>query len=172
MALSTSPVLDVHASILVLLGLMKWFVRCVMLVSVLAVLPAAAQTTATPGSITPGGVVTLGSSANSAVTPYVSPTISAQSPPSGAATNSGSGSSSGATAGSSGSTGGPVGGLSTGQGAAGSRPSAIAVGSGGGSSGSATAAPSSGVPAWVLCPPSGALGMQPFLAGTDLSCAP
>jgi hypothetical protein len=33
-------------------------------------------------------------------------------------------------------------------------------------------APSSGIPAWVLCQPSGASGMQPFTAGTGLSCAP
>src|SRR5262249_8325226 len=124
MVLSTCSALDGHASTLVLFDLMKWFVRCAMLVSVLAALPASAQTTATPASITPGGVVTLGSITNSAVTPYVSPTVSAQSPPNGAATNSGGGGSSlGATAGGSGSTGGPFGGLSTSQGAGGSRPS-------------------------------------------------
>jgi hypothetical protein len=42
----------------------------------------------------------------------------------------------------------------------------------GGSSGGTTAAPSVSVPGWVLCPPSGASGMQPFLNGTELSCAP
>jgi hypothetical protein len=33
-------------------------------------------------------------------------------------------------------------------------------------------AASSRVPAWVLCPPSGASGLEPFLTGTNLSCAP
>jgi len=42
----------------------------------------------------------------------------------------------------------------------------------GGSSGGTNAAPSLSVPGWVMCPPSGASGMQPFLNGTDLSCAP
>jgi hypothetical protein len=32
--------------------------------------------------------------------------------------------------------------------------------------------PSISVPAWLVCPPSGASGMQPFVTGTDLSCAP
>jgi len=31
---------------------------------------------------------------------------------------------------------------------------------------------SNSAPAWLLCPPSGAAGMAPFLAGTNLSCAP
>jgi hypothetical protein len=31
---------------------------------------------------------------------------------------------------------------------------------------------SNSVPAWLLCSPSGAPGMAPFLAGTNLSCAP
>ena len=31
---------------------------------------------------------------------------------------------------------------------------------------------SNSVPAWLLCSPSGAPGMVPFLAGTNLSCAP
>jgi hypothetical protein len=31
---------------------------------------------------------------------------------------------------------------------------------------------SNSVPAWLLCAPSGAPGMAPFLAGTNLSCAP
>jgi hypothetical protein len=31
---------------------------------------------------------------------------------------------------------------------------------------------SNSVPAWLLCAPAGALGMAPFLAGTNLSCAP
>ena len=31
---------------------------------------------------------------------------------------------------------------------------------------------SNSAPAWLLCPPSGAAGMAPFLTGTNLSCAP
>src|SRR5215471_14193279 len=42
----------------------------------------------------------------------------------------------------------------------------------GGSPGGAAPAPSVSVPGWVLCPPSGASGSQPFLNGTELSCAP
>jgi hypothetical protein len=42
----------------------------------------------------------------------------------------------------------------------------------GGSSAPGTAASTSSVPAWLLCPPSGASGMAPFLTGTNLSCAP
>jgi hypothetical protein len=41
----------------------------------------------------------------------------------------------------------------------------------GGSSATGTAAVSN-VPAWVLCPPAGATGLEPFVAGTRLSCAP
>ena len=42
----------------------------------------------------------------------------------------------------------------------------------GGSSAPGTAAGSNSVPAWLLCSPSGASGMAPFLTGTNLSCAP
>jgi len=42
----------------------------------------------------------------------------------------------------------------------------------GGSSATGTAAVSNGVPAWVLCPPAGATGLEPFVVGTSLSCAP
>lgn len=41
-----------------------------------------------------------------------------------------------------------------------------------GSSKAGTAANSNNVPAWLLCPPSGATGMAPFVTGTNLSCAP
>jgi hypothetical protein len=40
------------------------------------------------------------------------------------------------------------------------------------SSASPSAAASSAAPAWVLCPPPGASVTEPFLDGTDLSCAP
>jgi hypothetical protein len=42
----------------------------------------------------------------------------------------------------------------------------------GGSSGAGVGTGSSSVPAWLLCPPSGAAGGAPFLTGTTLSCAP
>ena len=44
--------------------------------------------------------------------------------------------------------------------------------SGSGGSSSAPAGRSGSVPAWLLCPPSGASGMAPFLTGTNLACAP
>jgi hypothetical protein len=40
------------------------------------------------------------------------------------------------------------------------------------SSTASPAAASSTVPSWLLCPPLGASGMEPFIAGTNLSCAP
>jgi len=36
----------------------------------------------------------------------------------------------------------------------------------------ATATASNPAPAWLLCPPPGAVGSPPFVVGTDLSCAP
>jgi hypothetical protein len=41
-----------------------------------------------------------------------------------------------------------------------------------GSSATGATAGSNSVPAWLLCPPSGASGLAPFLTGTNLSCAP
>jgi hypothetical protein len=41
-----------------------------------------------------------------------------------------------------------------------------------GSTATAPAAASNVAPAWILCLPPGATGEQPFLEGTDLSCAP
>jgi hypothetical protein len=38
--------------------------------------------------------------------------------------------------------------------------------------GAATATGSPGTPTWVLCPPSGAPGLEPLFTGTALSCAP
>jgi hypothetical protein len=38
--------------------------------------------------------------------------------------------------------------------------------------GTGTTARSSSVPSWLLCPPTGAGGLAPFVTGTDLSCAP
>ena len=42
----------------------------------------------------------------------------------------------------------------------------------GGSSAAGTATGAKSVPAWLLCAPSGASGVAPFLTGTQLSCAP
>src|SRR5690242_2541308 len=64
------------------------------MVSIAVALPAATQTTATPGSITPAGVVTLGTSTTATVTPFGTTTTSAQ-PPGTTAAISGSGSSAG-----------------------------------------------------------------------------
>ena len=133
------------------------------LASIAVALPAAAQTPSTPGSIVRGGVVTLGAGSTLIVTPYGVGSASVQSAPVATTAGSGGGLGSGA------SSAGPVGARSIVTGNTGSASSARA---GSGGSGSATGATSSGVPAWVLCPPSGALGLQPFLAGTDLSCAP
>jgi hypothetical protein len=53
------------------------------------------------------------------------------------------------------------------------RTSAAASGAGGSASGAsaARAAPANTAPAWLLCPPPGT-GSEPFVAGTNLSCAP
>jgi hypothetical protein len=50
--------------------------------------------------------------------------------------------------------------------------SAGASGSAAGTSGSAATARANSAPAWVLCPPPGASGAEPFVDGTNLSCAP
>ena len=50
--------------------------------------------------------------------------------------------------------------------------SAVAPSGSGRSSPTGAATSSNSVPAWMLCPPSGASGIAPFLTGTGLSCAP
>jgi hypothetical protein len=148
-------------------------VRYAVLVSIAAAFPALAQTAATPGGVTRNGTVTLGTGTSvSAVSPATSGTPAAATQATATTTTGGSTT---VSAGGAPSTGGASGG-----GASGSRSSTSGISgspsssraASGGSSGSATTAPSSSAPAWVLCPPSGASGMQPFLAGTDLSCAP
>jgi len=66
------------------------------------------------------------------------------------------------------------GGSGTGAGAGPGTPTVAASPASGGSAAAGTAARSSSnnVPAWLLCPPSGATGMAPFVTGTNLSCAP
>src|SRR5271155_2693125 len=144
---------------------MKRSVRFATLIWIAAAFPALAQTVAAPGSVTSDGVVTLGTGTSlSAVSPTTSVTPAAtQATPSTTTGGSATGS-----AGSAASTSGAAGGASGSQ----SITTSSSRAASGGSSGSATTAPSSSAPAWVLCLPSGASGMQPFLAGTDLSCAP
>lgn len=58
-------------------------------------------------------------------------------------------------------------------GAGGGRSAAGGGGSAGASnSGGSGGGPSASAPAWLLCPPPGATAIAPFVAGTDLSCAP
>jgi hypothetical protein len=158
-------------------------VRYAVLVSIAAAFPALAQTAATPGGITRNGTVILGTGTSvSAVSPATSGTPAAATQATATTTTGGSTTVSAGGAPSTGgaSGGGASGGGASGGGASGSRSSTPGISgspsssraASGGSSGSATTAPSSSAPAWVLCPPSGASGMQPFLAGTDLSCAP
>ena len=114
--------------------------------------PAAAQTTAT----TPGVAGT------SLATPYgavILPTTTATT--AATATTSGT-SATGSTSGG--------GGGSNAAGTGGSTTSGTTRSAG--SSGTGTTGRSSSVPSWLLCPPTGAGGLAPFVTGTDLSCAP
>src|SRR5271167_3206523 len=140
-------------------------VRFATLIWIAVAIPALAQTAATPGSVTSNGIVTLGTgtSVSAGSSTIANPATATQATPGTTTGGSATGSAGGAP-----STGGASGGAS------GSRSSTTSSSgaNSGGSSGSAATAPSISVPAWVLCPPSGALGLQPFLAGTDISCAP
>jgi hypothetical protein len=134
---------------------------------------AAAQTTGTSGGV----------AGTNLASPY-----GAVSLPTGIATQTGSATTTGAAAASTGSTTGaavPAGGSTTGSSpaagsASGSQASALGVAgstssaraTSGGSSATGTAAVSTNVPAWILCPPAGGTGLEPFVAGTGLSCAP
>jgi hypothetical protein len=139
-----------------------------------AIVPQAfAQTTVTPSSVTSRGVVNLGNNAtalgaaagtNPSTATTTQPTASTTSgtTPAGSTTGSartGSSAGGGTASAASSASGAPRGGSS-------SAPSS------GGSSASATGTASSNVPAWLLCPPSGASGTEPFVTGTNLSCAP
>jgi len=158
-------------------------IGCALLVFITVAFPAVAQTTATPGGVTSNGVVALGTGNAAASSPILanpsasspilaSPAASspilanpAASTPSTAGTTTTGGSGSGSAGGVASS-----GGNSSTLGNAGATPSSAAVSRG--SSATAATAPSSSAPAWALCPPSGASGLQPFLTGTDISCAP
>jgi hypothetical protein len=114
---------------------------------------AAAQTAGSSGAglATPSGAVQLPSSA------LASSTAATSSGASAAVGSSGAGSAAGA-------------------GSARSGTSTTAASSGqagsGGSAGAGAPASSGNAPAWLLCPPPGATGIAPLLAGTSLSCAP
>jgi hypothetical protein len=144
------------------------------LVSTAVAAQAFGQTTVTPSTVTNRGVVALGNSSTS----LTATTTGVNASPA-ALVQSTSSTSTGTTA--TGSTPGtaPTGGASGGGSA--SKPSsaspstasrAASSASSAGSSGSATGVALSKVPNWLLCSPSGASGMEPFLAGTSLSCAP
>jgi len=118
-----------------------------------------------------GGAVALPSVQNSSTT---------STPTTGTTTSTTSANAANSTASSTSTTGGSSGGRgssSGGGGASGGGGTAGATGAngGGGSSstaGAATATGSSGNGSFVLCPPVGASGLEPFLIGTDLSCVP
>jgi len=117
--------------------------------------PAAAQTTATTGGIAgttlanPYGAVTLRGAATTPATAAATPSNSAAS----AASARGFGS-----------------GAEAGPGA--SAPAASPASGRSSTAGTKGRSNSNNVPDWLLCPPSGATGMAPFVTGTNLSCAP
>jgi len=152
------------------------------LISTAATAPGFAQTTATPYSVTNRGIVALGNnnttglaatttgvtanpatptqSAASSTAPGTTPTAagSPRAVPTGAATGAGNTST-----------------LSGASQSTTSRPNAsraASSASAAGAAGSAPGAASSNVPTWLLCPPLGGTGMEPFVVGTNLSCAP
>jgi len=123
-----------------------------LLFSVVLTDAAAAQTSGIAGTTqaNPSGAVTLPGTT-------VAPSTTALAPSNfPASTSSGGGSGTGAGAGP-----GP-----------GTSAPAASPASGGAAAGTAARSSSNNVPAWLLCPPSGATGMAPFVTGTNLSCAP
>jgi hypothetical protein len=64
------------------------------------------------------------------------------------------------------------GGSGGGTGPSSSVPAASPASGGSAAAGTAGRSTSNNVPAWLLCPPSGATGVAPFVTGTNLSCAP
>jgi hypothetical protein len=133
-----------------------------LLLWVALIFSAAAQTAGTTGGV----------AGTNLANPY-----GAVSLPTGIATQTSSATTTGAAAASAGSatgssaaTGSASGTQSSTLGAAGSTSSARTTS--GGSSATGTAGVSTNVPAWILCPPAGAMGLEPFVAGTGLSCTP
>src|SRR5215469_7370824 len=150
------------------------------LISAAAAAPGFAQTTATPYSVTNRGIVALGNNNTTALTPTTTGVTANPAP-----AQSTSSTTTGTTGTALGPTPGTATGAASGAGNASilsstsrsstSRPSAsraVSPASSAGSPGNATGTASSNVPTWLLCPPSGASGMEPFVAGTSLSCAP
>src|SRR5215468_4815202 len=139
------------------------------LISTAVAAQAFGQTTVIPYSVTNRGVVALGNSSTSltATTTGINASLAApvQSTSSTATGTTVAGSTPGTAP-----TGAASGGGSASTPSSASRAASSA--SPAGSSGSATGVASSKVPNWLLCSPSGASGMEPFLAGTNLSCAP
>jgi hypothetical protein len=150
-------------------GMTQWLFHALMAALAVAS-PAVAQTAPTSGSVTLNRPVTLGAGSSAstvAPTSYGSPAGAAL--PTNSTTSQFGGSATGSTGGTasaSGSSG------SQSSAAGGARVTSSTRAGSGGSSGSAATAPSGSVPGWVLCPPSGTSGLQPFLTGTGLSCAP
>jgi hypothetical protein len=138
--------------------------------------------TASPTLTTPQTLATTTNGTSATSTAAATSTPATGSTSRGSATGSGSGGGATGTGSSaSGSRGSTSGGSATGSGSGGGAAGTGSSASGGrgstssssgGSSGAATAAPASSVPSWLLCPPSGAPGMEPFVTGTNLSCAP
>ena len=122
-----------------------------LLFSVVLANAAAAQTSGVAGTTqaNPYGAVTLPGTTVTPSTAATAPSVSA------ASTSSGGGSGGGG-----------------GGGAGSSAPATSPASSGSAAAGTAARSTSNNVRAWLLCPPSGATGMGPFVTGTDLSCAP
>src|SRR6516162_1721344 len=133
-----------------------------------------AQNTVTPYSATNGGVVNLGNNGTPALTATIgaNPSSATVAQPTSSTTTgtTATASTSSAAAASSGSGGGTSSTLSSASRSTPATSSSSARSAG--SSGSATGTASSNIPAWLLCPPSGASGMGAFVTGTSLSCAP
>src|SRR6516162_2249132 len=149
-------------------GMMR-LVSYATLFSVAIVAHAFAQTTVSPSGVTSGGVVNLGNNVTvlSTVTGANPSTVIATQPTTPTISGAAPGGSNAGTATTSSSAGG---GTASASGTPRARSSSSP--SSGGSSASATGTASSNVPAWLLCPPSGASGTEPFVSGTSLSCAP
>ena len=143
--------------------------RLALLLPVVLAASAAAQTATTSRGVTgtslasPYGAVSL--PANT-----ITATSAATATPSSSAAGTGTGASSGGAASGASSATGSSGTRSSTLGSVGAASSGRTASSG--SSGGGAAGPSINVPAWLLCPPAGAGGLAPFVAGTDLSCAP
>jgi hypothetical protein len=118
-----------------------------LLFSVVLADAAAAQTSGIAGTTqaNPYGAVTLPGTTVTPSTAANAPSVSAASAPSSGGSGGGGGS---------------------------FAPATSPASSGSAAGGTAARSTSNNVRAWLLCPPSGATGMAPFVTGTDLSCAP